>query len=79
IAIIVNSKNPVQNLTLDQIAGVFAGKITNWRDLGGEARPIRVLRRSDDIGATALFRAAVLDRRRLNFDRNAQELGSMES
>lgn len=33
---IVNVNNPVNNLTLDQIKDIYSGKITNWKDVGGE-------------------------------------------
>jgi len=39
---IVNSKNPVKELTSDQLKGIFSGKIKNWREVGGENRPITV-------------------------------------
>ena len=35
IAIIVNNDNPVENLTIQQIADIATGKITNWKDVGG--------------------------------------------
>ena len=35
IAIIVNKDNPVENLTLEQIAGLATGEITNWSEVGG--------------------------------------------
>ena len=35
IAIIVNPENPVSDLTLEQIAEIYTGRITNWKDLGG--------------------------------------------
>ena len=35
IAIIVNPENPVNDLTLDQIAKLYTGEITNWKDVGG--------------------------------------------
>ena len=35
IAIIVNPENPVNDLTLDQIAKIYTGEITNWKDVGG--------------------------------------------
>lgn len=34
IAVIVNPNNPVSDLTKEQIADIFTGKITNWKDLG---------------------------------------------
>ena len=33
---IVNVDNPVNSLTLDQIRGIYSGKITNWKEVGGE-------------------------------------------
>ena len=39
---IVNSENPVKELTSDQLKGIFSGKIKNWRDVGGEDRLITV-------------------------------------
>ncbi len=39
---IVNSKNPVKELTSDQLKGIFSGKIKNWKEVGGEDRLIAV-------------------------------------
>ena len=36
IAIIVNPQNPVKDLSLEQIAKIYTGEITNWKDVGGE-------------------------------------------
>ena len=36
IAVIVNPQNPVKDLTLEQIAKIYTGEITNWKDVGGE-------------------------------------------
>ena len=36
IAMIVNPENPVSDLTVEQIADIYTGKITNWKDVGGE-------------------------------------------
>lgn len=35
IAIIVNPENPVADLSLEQIAAIYTGEITNWKDIGG--------------------------------------------
>jgi phosphate transport system substrate-binding protein len=35
IAIFVHDKNPIQNLSKDQVKGIFTGEITNWKELGG--------------------------------------------
>lgn len=50
IAVIVNDKNPVEDLTKDQIKAIYTGKITNWKEVGGENRPIAVVSREDGAG-----------------------------
>lgn len=45
IAIAVNKDNKVTNLTSDQIAKIFTGEISNWKDVGGEDQKITVLGR----------------------------------
>lgn len=39
----VGANVKVNNLTLSQLAEIFSGKITNWRDVGGPAAPVRVI------------------------------------
>jgi len=40
--VIVNSDNPIEQLTLDQVTAIFSGRITDWSELGGPHRRIRV-------------------------------------
>ncbi len=52
---IVNSNNPVDNLSMQQLKDIYTGKITNWKDVGGANRPINVLQRNKGSGSqTAL-------------------------
>ena len=48
---IVNDKNPVDSLTVQQIRDVYSGKITSWSDLGGERYPINALQRLEGSGS----------------------------
>lgn len=51
----VNSKNPVESLTVDEIKGIYSGKITNWKDVGGKDEEIRAFQRPENSGSqTAL-------------------------
>lgn len=50
IAVIVNPANPVSDLTLEQIAQVYTGAITNWKDLGGNDAQIVVIGREAGSG-----------------------------
>jgi phosphate transport system substrate-binding protein len=49
LVVIAHPENPVKNITLDQIRGVYLGKITNWKELGGNNAPIRLLVRRGKI------------------------------
>ncbi len=50
IAIIVNPDNPIQDLSLTDIAGIYTGKITNWSQLGGKDGEIVVIGREAGSG-----------------------------
>jgi phosphate transport system substrate-binding protein len=43
IAAIVNTKNPVTNLSSEQLKGIFTGYLKNWAEVGGEDLPIKPL------------------------------------
>lgn len=60
LAIIVNPKNKVASLTKNQLAGIFAGEITNWSQVGGEDRPVTLYARDDKSGTYDSFKALVL-------------------
>jgi phosphate transport system substrate-binding protein len=40
VAVFVHSSNPIKNLTKEQLKGIFTGKITNWKEVGGKNAPI---------------------------------------
>ena len=50
IAIIVNPPNPVKDLTLEQIAKIYTGEITNWKDVGGNDAEIVLIGREAGSG-----------------------------
>jgi phosphate transport system substrate-binding protein len=60
IAIIVHPDNPVNSLTLEQLSDIYSGKINNWRELGGEDRPIVRLSRETNSGTHVYFLEVVL-------------------
>ena len=55
IAVIVNPNNPVNNLTLEEIAKIYKGEITNWKDVGGEDKEIIVVSREDGSGTRGAY------------------------
>ncbi|MDD4690120.1 MAG: phosphate ABC transporter substrate-binding protein [Eubacteriales bacterium] len=45
IAIIVNPKNPIKDLTIEQIASLYKGEVTNWSEVGGGDSPVVLIGR----------------------------------
>ena len=59
IAIIVNSENPVADLTLEQLAGIAKGEITNWSEVGGDDAEIVFVGREAGSGTRDGFESIV--------------------
>lgn len=59
IAIVTNTANPVENLTLEQLAGIFTGEITNWSEVGGNDAEIVVIGREAGSGTRDGFEEIV--------------------
>ncbi len=55
IAVIVNPHNPVSQLSLPQLSAIYTGQITNWRQVGGDDRPIVLLSRETNSGTHVYF------------------------
>ncbi|MDP2981422.1 MAG: phosphate ABC transporter substrate-binding protein [Candidatus Omnitrophota bacterium] len=60
LAVVVNPSNPVSKLTLGQLAGIFTGRISNWRDVGGKDEKIVLLSREVNSGTHVYFKEHVL-------------------
>ncbi len=48
VGIVVHPSNPLANLTIDQVKGIFSGEIDNWSSLGGSDSEIIVIGRNSD-------------------------------
>lgn len=59
IAVIVNADSPVADLTVEQIAQIFTGEITNWSELGGADAEIAVFGREAGSGTRGAFEEIV--------------------
>ena len=62
IAVVVHPDNPVSELTLDQLADIFTGRITNWNQIGGHDSKILLLSREVNSGTHVYFKEHVLRR-----------------
>jgi phosphate transport system substrate-binding protein len=60
IAIIVHPDNPVDALSLPQLSAMYSGEVTNWREVGGDDRPIVLLSRETNSGTHVYFLEHVL-------------------
>ena len=62
IAVVVNRKNPVNELTLEQLAQIFTGRVTRWSAVGGTDEEIVVLSRESSSGTYVFFQERVLNK-----------------
>lgn len=60
LAVIVHPSNPVSELSIDQLSGIFTGKITHWKELGGRDEKILVLSRERNSGTHVYFLEEIL-------------------
>lgn len=62
LAVFVNESNPVKELTLDQLAQIYTGKVTNWNQIGGPNAPIVLYGRENSSGTYEYFKEHVLNK-----------------
>lgn len=62
VAVAVNPGNPVSGLSKAQLKDIFAGKITNWKDVGGADAAISLYMREDGSGTRETFEERALNK-----------------
>jgi len=60
LVLIVNPKNPIQNLTSDQIRDIYAATITDWSQLGGTKSKINIIAREEGSGTRSAFTELIM-------------------
>ncbi len=60
LVFVVNADNPVDSLTTEELRGIYSGKITNWKELGGEDLEIIAFQRNEGAGSQALMKKHVM-------------------
>lgn len=63
LAIIVNRENPVNEISLEQLREIYFGKITNWKEVGGEDLEIVPVQREISSGTRGAFDEIVLEKK----------------
>ena len=61
ITIYVNPSNPLKEISLGQLKGIYTGKIKSWKELGWEDKPIIVYTRENNSGTYVFFKEHVLN------------------
>jgi phosphate transport system substrate-binding protein len=62
IAVVVNPRNPVSDLTVNQISDLYTRRITRWTQVGGDDRPVVLLSRESNSGTYVYFLEQVVRR-----------------
>jgi phosphate transport system substrate-binding protein len=60
LSIYVNADNPINELTIAQLADIFTAKVKNWKDLGGPDMPITLYSRENSSGTYDFFKEHIL-------------------
>ena len=72
LSIFVNEDNPLTELSLEDLAGIFGGQIKNWKEVGGSDSPIVAYSRENSSGTYEFFKEHVLKGK--DFSAGAQTL-----
>ncbi|MCY9669034.1 phosphate ABC transporter substrate-binding protein [Paenibacillus alginolyticus] len=72
-ALIVNKDVKVDNLTKQQAADIYMGKVTNWKEVGGNDAKIVLVHRPDSSGSRTLVKQIILDGKEFTKDGITQE------
>lgn len=59
LVVITHPSNKVSQVSVEQLRGIYSGKITNWSELGGDDLPIKVINRQQSSGTSGVFNKAI--------------------
>jgi phosphate transport system substrate-binding protein len=62
---VVHPGNPLQDITLEMLKSIYTGKVTNWKALGGDDKPIVVISRDTSSGTYEVWHKKVLEKERV--------------
>jgi phosphate transport system substrate-binding protein len=60
LSVFLNEENSVSELTIEQLGAIFSGKITNWKEVGGDDAKIRLYGRESSSGTFEFFKEHVV-------------------
>jgi phosphate transport system substrate-binding protein len=76
LSVVVHPSNPVSELTIAQLSAIYTGKITNWKEVGGNDTPIVALSRDTNSGTHVFFKEHVVQMAGLPTEDKSLEYGS---
>ncbi|MBU0638347.1 MAG: phosphate ABC transporter substrate-binding protein [Planctomycetes bacterium] len=68
LPVIVHPSNPIKELTVEQVRGIYAGQITNWQQVGGPNKEIVKISRETNSGTYETFVQLVMKETRIAAD-----------
>ncbi|CDC44555.1 phosphate binding protein [[Eubacterium] siraeum CAG:80] len=77
IALVVNPVNKLADITLEDLAKVYSGEITNWKELGGDDKSIVVIGREDGSGTRDGFESIVMGDKEPKYAQELESTGSV--
>lgn len=77
IALVVNPTNKLEDITIEDLAKVYSGEITNWKDLGGDDKAIVVIGREDGSGTRDGFESIVMGDKQPQYAQELESTGSV--
>lgn len=77
IALVVNPVNKLEDISLQDLAKVYSGEITNWKDLGGDDKSIVVIGREDGSGTRDGFESIVMGDKEPKYAQELESTGSV--
>jgi len=63
LAVIVHPNNSIEQLTKEQVADIFTGKVKNWKEVGGKDLPVIAYSRETSSGTYEFFKEHVMDKK----------------
>jgi len=80
LSIVVNPSNPVSELSIPQLSDIYSGKITNWKDVGGNDAGIVVLARDTNSGTHVFFKEHVVQyKEKLEYGSDVQFMAATQT
>lgn len=77
IALVVNPVNKLEDISLEDLAKVYSGEITNWKELGGDDKAIVVIGREDGSGTRDGFESIVMGDKEPKYAQELESTGSV--